>query len=118
MAALVKAGFSILDADALRLIARTLHRWDERQCGDGVGCVTVDDVGHAWWESPGQAVRIPNRGAGAERRLAAVMARYPNWVAYHQTDCRGPALFVCRRSDVDVARLDATYNRGIAVVTA
>lgn len=92
-------GISRDDIEALRRIEMTLRRWSERECN---GEVEVDvDTGKAnavhVSNVPGtdhQRWPIPNREAGALRRLSAIMARYPHLRAYHQTDPRGCALYV------------------------
>lgn len=102
-------GISRDDIEALRRIEMTLHRWSERECNGEV--VTYDD-GRAWcvqvrthtWSST--ITPIPNREAGALRRLSAIMARYPHLLAYHQTDPRGCALYVYEK-----ARLSKLWNR-------
>ena len=99
-------GISRDDIEALRKIEMTLHRWAERECN---GEVETDEDGKAYaaFDSVGsQALatrrryRVPNREAGALRRLAAIMARYPHLRAYHQTDPRGCALYVYRADRV------------------
>lgn len=95
-------GISRDDIEALYRVERALHRWSERECN---GEVETDEDGKAWHSSYGDlhngtAVlrsRVPNREAGALRRLAAIMARYPHLRAYHQTDPRGCALYVYRQ---------------------
>lgn len=93
---LSRLGIRYNDADTLRRIQLQLHTWDERQCGADNGCVVVEDDGKAYWQpsNGGKPYRIPNRGAGAERRLAAIIGKYPDLAAYHQSDCRGCALYV------------------------
>lgn len=100
--ALDNLGVSKEDADALLRIERTLHRWAERECN---GDVETDESGKAWRLGGHRDFRgptsprwpTPNREAGALRRLAAIMARYPALAAYHQTDPRGCALYLYRR---------------------
>ena len=91
-------GFSGYEAEALRKISMTLHRWAERECN---GEVEVDDSGKAWSVSQGYAPSwkvsrypVPNREAGALRRLAKMMQDHPGWDYYHQTDPRGVALYL------------------------
>lgn len=59
---------------------------------------------------------IADREAGAKRRLARIMARYPHLTAYVQTDPRGCALYILRPDDVPAGE-DASsyYSRGVAV---
>lgn len=91
-------GFSYEETETLRRISRTLHRWAERECN---GEVEVDDSGKAWSVSQGYAPSwkvsrypVPNREAGAIRRLNKIMADHPGWTYYHQTDPRGAALYL------------------------
>ena len=113
--ALDNLGVSKEDADALLRIERTLHRWAERECN---GEVETDDDGKAWRLSAVSAHRfaIPNREAGALRRLKAIMARYPALAAYHQTDPRGCALYIAKREAIGQRNLDECYSSvGVAV---
>jgi hypothetical protein len=59
---------------------------------------------------------LPDREKGARKRLAKIMARYPGFAAYVQTDPRGCALYILRPGDIS-ADLDVSscYTRGIAV---
>ncbi len=131
---LTDAGISYDDAISLRRISLTLHRWHELECGDGDNygswCITRgerlpkvngkenfrhNDDGKPYLEyhpysgmvsySP-----IPDREKGARKRLATIMARYPGFAAYVQTDPRGCALYILPPG-VDAEN----YNRGIAV---
>jgi hypothetical protein len=126
------AGISQDDAAAFRRIAMTLHRWHELECGDGNDyaswCITrghknggeflYSDHGlpylerHNHNENKARYERIPDRERGAQDRLAKIMARYPDYVAYVQGDPRGAALYIVHKSVNDV---EANYNRGIAV---
>ena len=120
------AGISYEHANALRRISMTLQRWGELECGGG------ND--HASWaierdEQTGKPymVRYPHDGKprrtpvadrekGALKRLQAIMTHYPAYVAYHQTDPRGCAVYVVRKDDIpEGATLDSCYSRGIAV---
>lgn len=59
---------------------------------------------------------IPDREAGARKRLAKIMARYPALTAYVQTDPRGCALYILRPGDVrEGASIDSCYSNGVAV---
>lgn len=60
--------------------------------------------------------RIADREAGAKRRLALIMAKYPHKVAYIQTDPRGASLYILNKSDIPTdATIDSCYSRGVAV---
>lgn len=111
-------GITYDDARELRRISMQLHSWHERECGTEYGCVTENDDGTAYYTSAnsGREYPVPNRGAGARRRLKALMARYPTLSAYIQGDPRGAALYILRPGDVPYGEdVDAYYSRGIAV---
>lgn len=106
------------DVAALRRISMTLHRWHEYECGvDGGGIERVD--GRAWWYNSFLGKRthiVPDREAGALKRLAAIMARYPSLSSYVQSDPRGCALYILKPGDVPAdGSPDAYYSRGLAV---
>lgn len=114
-------GFSQAEAETLRRISMTLHRWAERECN---GEVEVDDDGKAYGVSQGYApswkVRrwsIPNREAGALRRLAKMMQAHPGWDFYHQGDPRGASLYLYRHDDIKPGQsVDSCYSSiGICV---
>jgi len=99
------------DAEALRRISMTLHRWHELECGDGDGHIERDEkTGRPRYfdarsrylaaSDPRAWSAIPDREAGARKRLAAILARYPGLQAYVQTDPRGCALYILRPGDV------------------
>lgn len=108
------------DAESLRRISMTLHRWHEMECN---GDVTVSEDGTAYAQygrgtaGPFLTSKIPNREAGANKRLKAIMARYPSLTAYVQGDPRGCALYILKPGDVpaDGGRADEYYSRGLAV---
>lgn len=120
-------GFSMDEADALRRIERTLHRWAELECGTDAGHIERDDATgkpvfvnararYVQANDPRARSVIPDREAGALRRLGKLMARHPELVAYHQGDPRGCALYVLRKSDVpEGVAIDSIYSRGWAV---
>ena len=146
---LVQAGIAMPDADQLRRIAMTLHRWHELECGDSNDyasqCVVrgklvrerikteqglnvrkdtfeYDDNGAAYLEihpynaNGARYERIADRERGAQKRLAKIMARYPGFQAYVQSDPRGAALYILRPGDVKEGDdVSSCYSRGIAV---
>jgi hypothetical protein len=127
---LTASGIGYDDALALRRIAMTLHRWFELECGDGNSYASwaIERNGggkpffvrHCYGHGkvPDWISRrsIPDREAGARKRLAKIMARYPEHWAYVQTDPRGAALYVGQTTDADKGRdLDQYYNRGVAL---
>jgi hypothetical protein len=118
------AGITFDDAHALRRISMTLHRWHEIECGDNSGCVKRDETtGKPYYVCqtsivlPPKRFPIADREAGALKRLAKIIAKYPNLQPYVQGDSRrGAALYILRPGDVpEGAEPDSYYNRGIAV---
>ena len=120
------AGISYEHANALRRISMTLQRWGELECGDG------NDYASWAIERDEQTVKpymvryphdgkphrtpVADREKGALKRLQAIMTHYPAYVAYHQTDPRGCAVYLVRKDDIpEGTKVDSCYNRGIAV---
>lgn len=128
---LKREGITEDDALALRRISMTLQRWFELECGDGNSygswAIERDEqtevpymVRHHYAHGQGKdrttKTRIPDREAGARKRLAAIMARYPSLAAYIQTDPRGASLYILRPGDVQTGEdVSSHYSRGIAV---
>lgn len=108
------------DANTLRRAQLALHRWHERECGDGNAhgswMIQRDDFGegtpylvhHHYANGRGRMndawatrTRIPDREASAIRRVADVCAR--NGLHYFvQTDPRGCSLYVAGEVLTDV----------------
>ena len=130
---LEKLGFSYAEANALRRISMTLQRWFEMECGtenaagssisierdeNGEGKpfqrIQFMGMGGRWVD---QRHPIPDREAGARRRLAEIMAsRKRRLLAFVQTDCRGAALYILRRRDIKKGEsVCSIYSRGVAV---
>jgi hypothetical protein len=114
-------GFDPTEADQLRRIELTLHRWGEHECN---GAIERDEkTGKPYWISTaylnGQGVfhrwRTADREAGALRRLEAIMARHPEYAAYHQTDPRGCALYIVPLQSLEGVSIENHYTRGLAV---
>lgn len=115
------------DAESLRRISMTLHRWHELECGVDAGGIDRDaggidrdeTTGKCWWYSSHLGKRtyvVPDREKGALARLAKVMARYPSLQAYVQGDPRGCALYILRKSDIPPGgTVDEYHHRGVAV---
>ena len=110
------------DANTLRRAQIALHRWAELECGDGNGYIQRDEgTGipryfncRARFLSPNDPRawhRIPDREAGALRRVAAI-CKALDCHFYHQTDPRGPSLYVSTKR---FHRDDHTRNRSHAV---
>jgi hypothetical protein len=138
---LMNAGFTCDDANALRRISMTLHRWHELECGDSndyysfalvrgrkVGDQFEHDDGKPYIERhENQSTRpdgkcraywspIADKERGALRRLNKIMARYPGFRSYVQGDPRGCALYILRPDDVrEGDDVSSVYTRGIAV---
>lgn len=119
IATLTRAGISYDDAASLRRIAMTLHRWHEMECGTDNGCVERDETtGKTYWlnSMSGRRSPIADRETGALKRLAKIMAGYPNLASYVQGDPRGASLYILRESDVPAGEdPDSYYSRGLAV---
>jgi hypothetical protein len=130
-AGLSKLGFSYDESATLIKIERTLQRWSERECGDGnehgSWAIERDEtsekpflVHHRYLHGRGKdtvtRTAIADREKGALARLAKIMAAHPELVSYHQTDPRGCALHILRRSDIrEVEDIGSIYTRGLAV---
>ena len=115
-------GITLADAETLRRISMTLHRWHEGECGNDNGCIERDEqTGKPFntrYSYTGKRISypIPDREKGALRRLSQTMAKYPHLSAYVQTDPRGAALYILRPGDVPEGKeVNAYYSRGFAV---
>lgn len=128
IARLQKLGFDYETANKLRRISLTLNRWFEMECGTENGCIERDEkTGKPRFlncraryldpHDPRAWSIIPDREAGARKRLAAIMAPHKRkLVPYIQGDCRGASLYILRKSDVKPGEdLDSIYTRGTAV---
>lgn len=126
IARLTQAGITMHDALALQRISMMLCRWFELECGDDNAHTswaierdeTTDKPFMARYPHNGKAYRKPIADCEnvARKRLAKIMTKYSELTAYVQTDPRGCALYILRRSDVDGAEACQVYNsRGIAV---
>jgi hypothetical protein len=130
---LLNLGFTLAEAEALRRISMTLHRWAELECGMDGGCIERDDTTNKpFWHNShsGRLSPIADREAGALKRLAAIIKTRNERVsaqpldcetrgtlhAYVQGDPRGAALYIIRPDDVPAgADVNSYYNRGICV---
>ena len=119
IAALQRLGIEQEDAKALRRISMTLRAWYEHECNGNIQRAGEDGSGKPYWHSSGTGKRlyaVPDRERGAEKRLAAIMAKYSPLYAYLQTDPRGCALHILRPGDVpEGCDAGSYYSRGIAV---
>jgi hypothetical protein len=133
---LQRLGFTSDEAEQLRRISMTLHRWYERECGDETGCIERDEqTDIPYWHSatrhyldprdPRSRQRIADREKGAVKRLHAIIAacnirrsdaQLDPLSPYIQTDPRGAALYILRPGDVPDGEDPASYyDRGICV---
>lgn len=119
--ALIRLGLSYDDALAVRRISMTLGRWHEHECN---GVIERDEeTGKTYGvyniDGPGPIRRYPvaDRKRGAQRRLAAIVARYPQLLAYEQGDPRGCALYIIDRAVLGARDVHSCYSgAGVAVV--
>lgn len=119
--ALSAHGLSETEVDILMRCERTLHRWGERECGDGSDwAIERDEVtGKPFnvYHGPGNSKRYPihDLETAAYNRAITVCKRH-GLTAFHQSDPRGCALYVLRPGDVpEGERADGFYTRGIAI---
>ena len=129
--ALMSLGFTREEAEALRRISMTLHRWAEHECNGTIQREGENGDGRPRAYNPNTGRMygyVPDRERGALKRLQAIVkARNernphvpdmrPGQLAYYvQGDPRGCALYILRPGDVlDGQRADGYYSRGIAV---
>jgi len=131
---LERAGITRNDAYTLRRIAMTLHRWFELECGDSNDyaswCIVRgtykkdgfehNDNGRPYLERHVHAdplnkphyTPLADRETGARNRLTKLIAKYPQYVAFVQTDPRGASLYIVSK---DATPYDQNYTRGIGV---
>lgn len=122
-------GLAQPDVLAILRAERALHRWAELECGTDRGHIERREnennkpyLAQEWQLDGGRATRthmaIPDREAGAIRRINAIIARYPSLTWYHQTDCRGCMVYVLRKTDIRPGEsVDSIYTRGVAIMT-
>jgi hypothetical protein len=119
-------GFTVEEALTLRKIERTFHRWAELECGDGNNYKSWaierdEERGRPFmcmYPHDGKSYRTPiaDREAGALRRLQKIIRRHPELEAYRQSDPRGCALYIVRKSDIPAGEsVNSFYTRGVAV---
>ena len=114
---LVSLGISRPDAEALRRISMTLHRWAERECN---GEIQRDEgTGKPFVYSTYDGRKLyatADKETGALKRLGDILAKTPGLSYYHQSDPRGAALYILRPGDVPEGKeADSYYSRGIVV---
>lgn len=112
------------EVNTLRRAELTLQRWAELECGDsnnyGSWVIERDDDGKGapflvhrhnggrFYNDTVRRTRIPDREAGALRRVKAICEAH-GLHFYHQTDPRGCALYVSNEP-----LPDNNYTRGVA----
>ena len=118
---LAALGFSRSDAETLRRISMTLHRWHELECGTSSGVIEREENTGApylcWYNANDRYYsRVADRETGALKRLKAIMAAHPALQSYVQGDPRGAPLYILRAGDVPEGQsADAYYSRGVVV---
>ena len=117
---LASVGFNQEEAETLRRISMTLHRWAEHECNGSIQ--RDEETGIPYWYSLGTYQRIgraPDREAGAIRRLNELMASHPDMRVYIQGDPRGCMVYVYRASEMNLRPgidISSVYSSiGIAV---
>lgn len=133
---LQRLGFTEQEAEQLRRISMTLHRWRERECNgevqrgdDGVARGYRVNARFLDPNDPRYWYAVPDREAGARKRLSRILLdrlnrtkdadgtiKGPALSAYIQGDPRGAALYILRPGDVPAGEdAGAYYSRGICV---
>lgn len=112
-------GFTSAEADSLRRISMTLHRWAEHECNGTIQRDGDNGDGAPFWfnANTGHKVcRVKDRERGALNRLKSIVSAHPTLTAYVQGDPRGAALYILRPGDVpDGEDIGSYYTRGICV---
>ena len=133
---LIGLGFTPDEAEKLRRISMTLHRWAEHECNGAIQRDGENGDGVPYWyntNTGNKICRVPDREKGAIKRLRAIInARNDRatkrdiatgtWMVnqevshYVQGDPRGAALYIIRPGDVPGgACASSYYTRGICV---
>lgn len=132
---LLDLGFTRAEAESLRRISLTLHRWYEHECNGNIERDGDNADGAPYWSSPDlgrhMMYRIPDRERGAEKRLKNIIAtrngrdraiggpdctRQGEVSYYLQGDPRGAVLYIIRPGDVPEGQdVHGYYTRGICV---
>lgn len=117
-------------ADKLLKIERTLQRWFEYECGtENKAGSSISIERDEKTDKPIMRIAynsqygykehfhpVADREKGARKRLASIMAAYPELRAYIQGDPRGCALYIVKASDVPAdGHINQYYTRGVAV---
>jgi len=125
---LMALGFTQGEAEQLRRISMTLHRWHELECNGDVQ--RDENTGQTFYQygggaGPFQTVKCADRETGALNRLRAIVQRVNAWrfanqegalQSYVQGDPRGAALYILRPGDVpEGCAAESYYSRGVCV---
>lgn len=109
-------GFTMDETETLRRAQLNLRTWGERECN---GQIQRDEsTGKPYWYNTNTGHRLSiarDTEHGALQRISAVMANHPALTYYHQTDPRGCALYILKRSQIEGHDIDSIYNRGFGV---
>ncbi len=119
---LVGLGLTHDEAETIRRISMTLHRWSEHECN---GNIQRDEVtGGPRWFSDYEMQRaitpkgtvIPDREAGAIRRMNKIIKAHPGLAWYYQADPRGAQVYVYSVDKLEGRSIDSVYDSiGVAV---
>lgn len=135
--ALLNLGFTREEADALRRISNTLHRWHEHECNGTIQRDGENGDERPYWYNPiagHKGAAAPDRETGALTRLAAIIkarnerecdhsdsdhgevCKIHDVRTYVQGDPRGAALYIIRPGDVpEGGDVRSYYTYGICV---
>jgi hypothetical protein len=107
---------------SMRRAARALHRWSELECGTDAGYLARDEAtGRPFMHPAGRMLpggwyqptpySIPDREKSAVASLTRLIARFPGWAWYNQTDPRGAPVYLYKVADVpEGAIIDSCYS--------
>jgi hypothetical protein len=119
--ALGNHGVTRQESETLIRLEMTLHRWSERECGDGSNWAIERDeeTGKPFncYHGEGKSRRYPiaDREAGALKRIAKICAAH-GLSYYHQGDARGASLYIIRPGDIaEGHNVESCYNRGLCI---
>lgn len=123
-------GFTQDEAEALRRISITLHRWFEHECNGAIQRDETTDRPYWYNTDTGRKIGVvPDLEKGAMQRLKAIVDARNDRVMlassrvllhpltfYIQGDPRGAVLYIIRPGDVpEGADVGGYYSRGICV---
>lgn len=119
---LVELGLTHDEAETIRRISMTLHRWSEHECN---GNIQRDETtNRPLWYSNYQIEQaktpkgcpIPDREDGAIKRMGKIISSHPGLAWYHQADPRGAQVYVYSVDKLEGRSIDSVYNSiGVAV---